>query len=217
MIHDKVSTFGSDRQMVTTYWSTITHTALIKGEYPTVSSIVLHVRTKSPQQFHQVEMKNLCHCNTLIIFFSHSAVFCCAWDHFAAVWPSFTQTLAVTQLASHLTQECFGIKRSSLNKVPRSCGCKQAWNHHKSNQVKALHHHSWQLVWGVCSYMFVWFSPNVMLYIISKHLHLALCCLKHIDQKVLSFVANLSSCFFLATLPKNAMLVPSFLLYCDEL
>ena len=75
------------------------------------------------------------HCNNLLLFqpFCFAAEF---WDNCLVTWHSFSRTLAVRQMASHLTLEIFGILGSSWStlwlQVSRSCVCKTSPYHHFS-------------------------------------------------------------------------------------
>ena len=86
----------------------------------------------------------LAHYNTLIrFFFRHSvADLLLCLGSLSCWWPSFSQALAVRQMASHLTLKYFGIQRSSWS----TARC-------PSPVAVILHHRVWQLVWSVCADM----------------------------------------------------------------
>ena len=84
-------------------------------------------------------------------------------------------SISVTLMALQLTQEHFGVQRSTQWLQ----GVQLLWSQNKPKS-SPLHHHAWQLVWGVCANHFFWVSPNVLLCITTKHLHLDRICLEDI-------------------------------------
>ena len=126
-----------------------------------------------PQHFSQVEVWTLTGAlQHLDSFLCHT--FCCRSA-------GFSPALAVGQMASHLNLEYFGIQRSSWW-TQRSCGCRTSPNHQPSTTVLD----SWYEVFVlICC---VWFPPNVLLCIRTKHLHFGLVCPKDIVPEVLCFV-----------------------------
>ncbi|MED6269920.1 hypothetical protein CHARACLAT_004448 [Characodon lateralis] len=67
-------------------------------------------------------------------------------------------------------------------KVPRSCGCKTSPNIHSSTTVIGSWHKVFEPIFCV------WFSPNVVLSIMAKHLHFGLICTKDIVPEVMCFI-----------------------------
>ena len=82
-------------------------------------------------------------------FINFFQICCCAWDHCPGAWPNYSHALAVRQMASHLTLECFGIQRSSWS-TPWLQGAQVLW---LQNEPKSSHlnRYAWQRVWGVCA------------------------------------------------------------------
>jgi len=101
-----------------------------------------------PQHFYQFEVWTL---TGPFFFFRHSAVdLLLCLGSLSCWWPSFSQALAVRQMASHLTPEYFGIQRSSWTQWLQAI--QVLWLQNKPTS-SALHCRAWQLVWGVCADM----------------------------------------------------------------
>jgi len=95
-------------------------------------------------------------------------------------------------MASHLTQEYFGIQRRSWW-TQWLQGTQVLWlqNTPKSS---ALHHRAWQMEQCVCADLVCLFFPYVLLCIMTKHLHFGLVSPENIVPEVLLFVQMTLCC-----------------------
>ena len=148
-----------------------------------------------PQHFSQVEVCTLPELlHHLYSFLLLLAIMlwscCCVWDHCPVAWPDFRQVLTVRKMASHLTlQYYYRAVHGRLNewKVSSSCDCKTCPNHQPSTALLS----SWlELFVMLCC---VWFSSNVVMYIMTKHLHFGLVCSSNNYFSKISF-SSLVSC-----------------------
>lgn len=103
-------------------------------------------------------------------------------EHIPVAWLKCEAICLAVKACPKLTLEHFGIQRLHCPlkdcKVPRSCACKTRPKHHPSMSLLD----SWYevFVFKFC----VWFSPDMALCIIAKHLT----CVENIDPEVLWFV-----------------------------